>query len=213
MRVEGRATDVRSIDDVLHRERFKAILLDQGQERCTEQLLRPPYAPVISSRFHQILTSRTTSVRSFQNRQIIRSCAGRTEPNGLKSDLRKYEAEAKLQAIIRGENGKIGSAVPVLQADDSVTFDWFVKEKYLPIRCGRWRPATREKTEHEINKYLVEKFKNVPLRQIGLFELQTRLNDLAEGNRGWVRRSVIVWNPPVTRSWTLQMTRNRRIHD
>jgi len=31
MRVEGRATDVRSIDDVLHRERFKAILLDQDK--------------------------------------------------------------------------------------------------------------------------------------------------------------------------------------
>ncbi len=98
---------------------------------------------------------------------------------GLKSELRKYEAEGKLQAIIRGENGKIGSAVPVLRADDSVTFDWFVKEKYLPIRRGRWRPATREKTEHEINRYLVEKFKNVPLRNIGLFELQTQLNDLA----------------------------------
>src|SRR5216684_70298 len=98
---------------------------------------------------------------------------------GLKSELRKYEAEGKLQAIIRAENGKIGSAVPVLRADDSVTFDWFVKEKYLPIRRGRWRPATREKTEHEINRYLVEKFKNVPLRNIGLFELQTQLNDLA----------------------------------
>jgi integrase len=98
---------------------------------------------------------------------------------GLKFELRKYEAEEKLQAIIREVNGKIGSAAPVLQADNSVTFDWFVKERYLPIRRGRWRPATREKTEHEISKYLVEKFRNVPLRDIGLFELQTQLNGLA----------------------------------
>jgi integrase len=50
----------------------------------------------------------------------------------------------------------------------------------LPIRRGRWRRATKEKTEFEINKYLVKEFENVPLRTIGLFELQKLLNDLAE---------------------------------
>ncbi len=99
---------------------------------------------------------------------------------GLKSELRKYQAEEKLEEIVRRENGKAGSAVSVSQADDAVTFGWFVKEKYLPIKRGRWRRATRDKTEFEINKYLVEEFKNVPLRTLGLFELQTRLNDLAE---------------------------------
>lgn len=98
---------------------------------------------------------------------------------GLKAGLRKHEAEEKLQKIIRKENGKGGSVPPTPLPDDSVTFDWFVKEKYLPICRGRWRLATREKTEHEIKKYLIEKFKNVPLRKIGLFELQTHLNDLA----------------------------------
>lgn len=99
---------------------------------------------------------------------------------GLKSGLRKYQAEEKLEEIVRRENGKAGSAVPVLQSDDEVTFGWFVKEKYLPIRRGQWRRATRDKTEFEINKYLVKKFKDAPLRTIGLFELQTLLNDLAE---------------------------------
>src|SRR5215813_7144419 len=99
---------------------------------------------------------------------------------GLKSELRKYEAEAKLEEIVRRENGKARPGSPVLQADDSVTFDWFVKEKYLPLRRGRWRPATREKTEFEINRYLVKEFENSPLRAIGLFELQKLLNDLAE---------------------------------
>lgn len=99
---------------------------------------------------------------------------------GLKSELRKHQAEEKLQEIIRKENGKVGAVVLSLQADDSVTFGWFVKSKYLPICRGRWRRATREKTEYEIKKYLVEKFANVPLRNLGLFELQTHLNDLAE---------------------------------
>jgi len=99
---------------------------------------------------------------------------------GLKSELRKYQAAEKLEEIVRRENGKAGPARPVFQADDSVTFGWFVKEKYLPIRRGRWRPATKETTEFEINKYVVKEFDNIPLRTIGLFELQTLLNDLAE---------------------------------
>lgn len=99
---------------------------------------------------------------------------------GLKSELRKYQAEEKLEEIVRRENGKAAPTGPVLQADDSVTFGWFVKEKYLPIRRGGWRPATKEKTEFEINKYLVKEFENVPLRTVGLFELQKLLNDLAE---------------------------------
>ncbi len=99
---------------------------------------------------------------------------------GLKSELRKYEAEERLEGIVRRENGKVGSAVAARQTDDAVTFDWFVEEKYLPMRRGQWRRATRDKTEFEINKYLIEEFKTVPLRTIGLFELQTLLNNLAE---------------------------------
>jgi integrase len=98
---------------------------------------------------------------------------------GKRSDLRKWEAQEKLQTIVQEENGKgISSFVP--KADDSVTFGWFVKEKYIPMRRGRWRPATQQKTEFEIGKYLVENFESVPIREIGLFELQVHLNKLAE---------------------------------
>ncbi|HWO39729.1 MAG TPA: site-specific integrase [Candidatus Acidoferrum sp.] len=116
-------------------------------------------------------------MRDRNGKEVVRT---RKVILGLKSELRKYQAEEKLRDIIRKENGKIGLAVPAPPPDDSVTFKWFVKEKYLPICRGRWRTATRERTEHEIKKYLVDKFKDVPLRNIGLFELQTRLNDLAE---------------------------------
>jgi integrase len=99
--------------------------------------------------------------------------------SGLSRKSAKYQAEEKLEEIVRRENGKVGSAVAVRQADDTVTFGWFVEEKYLPIRRGCWRRATRDKTEFEINKYLVKEFNDVPLRTIGLFELQKLLNDLA----------------------------------
>src|SRR5208337_3098145 len=69
---------------------------------------------------------------------------------GKKSDLRKWEAEEKLKTIVQEENGK-GVAGFVARADDSVTFGWFVSEKYVPMRRGRWRPATKQKTEFEID--------------------------------------------------------------
>jgi integrase len=98
---------------------------------------------------------------------------------GKKSDLRKWEAEHKLEAIIRQENGKdISGSGP--KADDSVTFGWFVSEQYLPMRRGQWGPPTKKKTEFEINRYLVEKFGSIPLRDIGIFEVQVHLNKLAE---------------------------------
>lgn len=99
---------------------------------------------------------------------------------GLKSQLRKHEAEEKLREIIQQQNGKTPAERAVLPPDDSVTFDWFVKEKYLPLRRGRWSTATKEKTEYEINRYLVESLKGIPLRNVGLFELQTLVNNLAE---------------------------------
>jgi len=99
---------------------------------------------------------------------------------GLKSELRKHEAQEKLQTIIREENGlEKGDRVAFPQCDDSVTFGWFVAERYLPMRRGQWRPATEQKTEFEINKYLVRSIKDEPLRRIGTFELQMILNRLA----------------------------------
>ncbi|HLJ90750.1 MAG TPA: site-specific integrase [Candidatus Angelobacter sp.] len=96
-----------------------------------------------------------------------------------KSELRKWEAEQKLQGIIRQQNGFDG-VISHIKADDTVTFGWFVGEKYNPMRGGRWRQVTRKKTEFEINKYLVARFGEVPIRDVGMFELQVHLNKLAE---------------------------------
>jgi len=99
---------------------------------------------------------------------------------GLKSKLRKHEAEERLQEVIQRENG-IGKhgEVTLPRSDDSVTFDWFVTERYLPMRRGQWRLATKDKTEYEIKKYLISRLKDMPLRKIGTFEIQMLLNDLA----------------------------------
>ena len=93
---------------------------------------------------------------------------------------RKWEAEEKTSNHRPRRERKRHPFLQVPKADDSVTFGWFVKEKYIPMRRGQWRPATQQKTEFEIGKYLIENFESIPIREIGLFELQVHLNKLAE---------------------------------
>jgi integrase len=99
---------------------------------------------------------------------------------GLKSKMRKHEAEAKLRDFITLFSGKTPAERAILPPDDTVTFDWFVKEKYLPLQSGRWRTATKQTTTYEINHYLVESLKGTALRNIDLFTMQTLVNGLAK---------------------------------
>jgi len=46
--------------------------------------------------------------------------------------------------------------------------------------------------EFEIGKYLVENFKNVPIKELGLFELRVHLNKLAETYSGSIVRHAFV---------------------
>src|SRR5258708_7672649 len=74
--VESRTAHVRAINDVLHRECFKATLLDQGHQGRAEELLRPLHTAVIFYSAHHILTFRTITGRSFNNKQSISICGG-----------------------------------------------------------------------------------------------------------------------------------------
>jgi integrase len=99
---------------------------------------------------------------------------------GPKAKLRKFEAEARLQEIIRQSNGGTVSGGTELAYDDSVTFAWFVENRYVPMREGRWRPATKQTTEYEIKRYLTSTIGTRPLRTLNTFELQVLLNKLAQ---------------------------------
>lgn len=99
---------------------------------------------------------------------------------GPKAKLRKFEAEARLQEIIRQANGGKISGGTELAYDDSVTFEWFVENRYVPMREGRWRPATKKSTEYEIRRYLTSAIGSKPLRTMNTFELQVVLNKLAQ---------------------------------
>ena len=63
--------------------------------------------------------------------------------------------------------------------DGSITFGWFVRNRYLPLREANWNPETAKVKEIQIQRDLVEKFENVPMDMIDKFMLQTHINHLA----------------------------------
>lgn len=98
-------------------------------------------------------------------------------PLGEIGKLKKWEAREKLKALIAQELGSVqGGERP----DPKTTFGWFVQHRYVPMREGRWHRATKDKTSYEINRYLVEYFKDRSLGEVTQFELQVHLNRLAK---------------------------------
>jgi len=96
-----------------------------------------------------------------------------------KANTPKWKAEQMLQEIILKESKGAGFK-STLPPDDSVTFGWFVKERYIPMRQGSWSPAYKKTNTYQLNHYLVSHFGNLPLRRLDTFEIQIFLNRLAE---------------------------------
>jgi integrase len=84
-----------------------------------------------------------------------------------------------LQQIILKESTVPGKPT-ALPPDDSVTFAWFARERYIPMREGKWSPAYRETNGYAIEHYLISRFGDTPLREMNTFEIQVYLNKLAE---------------------------------
>jgi integrase len=83
-----------------------------------------------------------------------------------------------LQEMIVRESGGPGS-VATLPPDDSVTFRWFVNQRYIPMREGAWSPAYKKSNTYELGHYLVSHFGDLPLRKLDAFGIQIWLNQLA----------------------------------
>src|SRR5260370_37771344 len=64
---------------------------------------------------------------------------------GLKSQMTKLKARDALKAEIAKQTGQL--ADDRVLKDGSVTFEWFVRNRYFPLRQGDRRPETaKEKT-------------------------------------------------------------------
>jgi integrase len=95
----------------------------------------------------------------------------------LKSKMTKAGARDALRTEIAKRTGQ-NLAGSVLK-DSSVTFEWFVRNRYFPLRKGDWRPETAKEKMAQIEIDLIAKFGEYPLDSFDRFMLQTHVNDLA----------------------------------
>jgi integrase len=101
----------------------------------------------------------------------------RTKKIGPKSEMTKFEAQERLRQMIAADNAN-APEVPADVAPSELTLEWFVVNRHLPMMSCR--ATTKKSTEYEIRRYIFPAFGSRLLKEIGLFELQTHLNKLAE---------------------------------
>lgn len=103
----------------------------------------------------------------------------RNVPICTKAGNPKWKAEQLLREMILKECGVLAE-MPSVPSDKSLTFRWFVKERYIPMRQGKWSPAYRKTNTYHLEHYLIAKFGDLPLRKLDSFQIQIWLNGLAE---------------------------------
>ena len=92
---------------------------------------------------------------------------------GPKVQMRKWEAEKRLQEIIYKENGPTAP-----KADSDVTFGWFWQNRYLPMRSGSLR-ASSKSSLGKVGNHLLLEFRDLELSKFDKFICQDYLNRLA----------------------------------
>ncbi len=97
---------------------------------------------------------------------------------GLKSKMSKFEAREALQRELTKQVGQPGSPTRVLN-DGSVTFSWFVKNRFLPLKEAAWKDETAKTKTILIQRDLIEPLGEIPLINFDKFSLQIHLNKLA----------------------------------
>jgi integrase len=99
---------------------------------------------------------------------------------GLKSQMTKSDARVALEREITKQTGLISNGR--VMNDDSVTFGWFVKNRFYPLKEADWKEETAKVKKHIIQKHLIDHFDGIPLRSFDKFALQVHLNSLAKTN-------------------------------
>jgi integrase len=97
---------------------------------------------------------------------------------GPKSKMTKTEARQALEREITKQLGQPGSPSRILN-DGSVTFGWFVTNRFLPLKEAVWKEETAKTKKILIQHDLVEPLSEIPLVNFDKFSLQLHLNKLA----------------------------------
>ena len=97
---------------------------------------------------------------------------------GLKSQFTKFEAREALEREIAKLTGQ--SSGSNTAKDASVTFGWFVRNRFLPLKEAHWKEETAKVKTLLIQQDLIDDFEDVPLENFDKFTLQVHLNKLAK---------------------------------
>ena len=97
---------------------------------------------------------------------------------GLKSKMSKFEAREALQREITKQIGEPGSPTRIMN-DGSVTFAWFVENRFLPLKEAAWKEETAKTKKILIQRDLIDPLGEIPLVNFDKFSLQLHLNKLA----------------------------------
>lgn len=97
---------------------------------------------------------------------------------GFKSQMTRSEARIALEREVTKQTGSIANGR--VMNDDSVTFGWFVRNRFLPLKEADWKEETAKVKKHLIEKHLLNYFENGPLKGFDKFALQLHLNGLAK---------------------------------
>jgi integrase len=98
---------------------------------------------------------------------------------GLRSQMNRSEAREALEREIAKQNGQTNVANRI-RNDGSVSFGWFVRNRYLPLKESNWKEETAKVKKLLIQRDLIEPFDKVPLENLDKFTLQLHLNNLAQ---------------------------------
>ncbi len=94
---------------------------------------------------------------------------------GLKSEMKKWEAEKKLQGIIDKATDP-----SMVTPSPKCNLKWFWEQRYRPLKEPTWKVSSAPKMVYFISRYIVEPFAETPLTSLNRFVLQKHLNGLAE---------------------------------
>ena len=92
---------------------------------------------------------------------------------GEKAQLRKWQAEEKLRKVI-------ASATKAQPKPNTLTLDWFTRERFLPMRQAQWAPSTQETNLYNLERHILPKLGGKALCELEKFHCQVFLNGLAE---------------------------------
>jgi integrase len=121
-------------------------------------------------------------VRKHRSR-VIGRCpggpVGLSIADALLPEMSKHEAQRELRKVIDRETGIVRGG-STARASSSVTFGWFARNRWLPMREATWRPSTKATNMQVLNGYIFPAWEAVPLRDLDTVAVAKWLNKMAE---------------------------------